>query len=189
MRRFLIFVLSPILLASAAEAAPPVAQVEAISEKTTLSSAELQDVLGITAWRIRIPASFGDRPCLLFEHYVEGDRKLLMDRSWILSNGDPREVLVTSRLEGANYHIFDRRPGGSLSVAYPAMPRDMQTYDFGESTNAPEITDEDIVLMRVRYYKKDDPSVLGSPRRLVGEVLLRVAKAKNPRPTGPAREQ
>ena len=90
-----------------------------IKSDAEMTTKEIQSSLGIVAWRLDIPKSYGDRVQLIYEQHVGKERVLILENGFILT-GSNRKVLISIRPKGDFISIFTKYHGGSSLSGRPS---------------------------------------------------------------------
>lgn len=149
------------------------------AEKTTLSSHELQELLEISSWRVRIPESFGSSPVLLLELYKNGKR---IDVHHVSLAGpielEPSRLCLITLREENGKHFYTCNSLRSGAVKLTESPASAPSY----LNSSPEISASDVVLFKRIYLGKgaDLTSLESMSKNNAGTVLFRIAKDTTP---------
>lgn len=149
-----------------------------------LSNSEIQEVLQIKAWKVRIPKDFGDRPRLVFEQYVGDKRVSLSESGLTLHEGSSREVLVTIRSGPDHYYVYHKSGGRS---GWREVPSNIvKTHENGgvvyiDSLSTVNIKKHRIDLMVWEHKTRKDTSKgvgEGNPETVLAKRLLSIVKTR-----------
>ena len=156
---------------------------DSVVKSVALSNSEIQEVLQIKAWKVRIPKDFGDRPNLVFEQYV-GDNRVSFDASGLtLNEGSSREVLVTIRSGPDHYYVYHKSGGRSGWKEVPS--KIVKTHENGvvyiDSSSTVNIKKHRIDLGVWEHKTRKDTSKgvgEGNPETVLAKRLLSIVKTR-----------